>query len=227
MQALAQMSAPRAEVVRGGETREIAEPRPGAGRRRGAHLRRARAGRPAPHARARPGGRRVRADRRVGAGAQDPPTRSARTLVPGDQTNMAFAGTVVTRGRGRGVVVRTGAATELGRIATAVRESGSRARRCRKRWSRFGRLDRRRHRLRSPLLVVVLGLARGMPPAEIFLAAVATAVAAIPEGLPVVLTVTLAIGVRRMARRGRSSARCRRWRRWAAPPSSAPTRRAR
>jgi magnesium-transporting ATPase (P-type) len=200
MNALAQMSAPRAEVVRGGETHEVPgrDLVPGdvvmltSGVRVPADLRLSRV-------------RDLEADESALTGESVPVRKSSdaigeETLVPGDQTNMAFAGTVVTRGRGRGVVVRTGAGTELGRIATAVREIGLTRTPLQETMDRFGRLIGIAIVFFS-LLVVVLGLVRGMPPAEIFLAAVATAVAAIPEGLPVVLTVTLAIGVSRMARR--------------------------
>jgi len=122
------------------------------------------------------------------------------SLVPGDQLNIGFAGTVITRGRGRGVVVRTGAETELGRIATTVREIGQTAAPLQKTMGLLGR------RIGLAILglaaaVFIIGLLRGLPPAEIFMAAVAMSVGAVPEGLPVVLTVTLAIGVSRMARR--------------------------
>ncbi|MFW6080234.1 MAG: HAD-IC family P-type ATPase, partial [Gemmatimonadota bacterium] len=121
-------------------------------------------------------------------------------LVPGDRLNSAFAGTVVTRGRGRGVVVRTGASTELGRIASAVREVGRTETPLQEKSERFGR------RIGFVILVlavliVVIDLLRGASVFEILLTAVAMAVAAIPEALPVVLTVTLAVGVRRMAQR--------------------------
>jgi cation-transporting P-type ATPase F len=105
----------------------------------------------------------------------------------------------VTRGRAAGLVVRTGSATELGRIATAVREIGHTTTPLQEkitgsggRWGSSWSGSRRWSRGR---------LLRGMSPGEIFLVAVALAVASIPEGLPVVLTVTLAIGVSRMARR--------------------------
>jgi calcium-translocating P-type ATPase len=124
----------------------------------------------------------------------------AERPVAGDQVNMAFSGTVVTRGRGRGVVVRTGTGTELGRIAEAVRAVGSTRTPIQETMARLGRL------IGVAIVgfcgvVAVIGLLRGMPPGEIFLAAVALAVASIPEGLPVVLTVTLAVGVGRMSRR--------------------------
>jgi Ca2+-transporting ATPase len=122
------------------------------------------------------------------------------TPVAGDQVNMAFGGTTVTRGRARGVVVRTGASTEVGRIAEAVHQVGATRTPLQEAVHVFG------SRVGAALLalaavVAVVGLLRGMAPAEIFMTAVAMAVSAVPEGLPVVLTVTLAIGVGRMASR--------------------------
>jgi magnesium-transporting ATPase (P-type) len=122
------------------------------------------------------------------------------TLVPGDQRNMAFAGTVVTRGRARGYVVRTGLATELGRIATRIREVGATATPLQLRMNRFGR-QIGLVVLGLTLIVAIAGVLRGLSTSEVLTTAVALAVSAIPEGLPVVLTVTLAIGVSRMARR--------------------------
>jgi magnesium-transporting ATPase (P-type) len=121
-------------------------------------------------------------------------------LVIGDRTNMAYAGSVVASGRGRGYVVATGAATELGAIAGLVR-TGERAETpLQQRMTRFAHV--------VGLVVVAaaiaafaLGVARGESMADMFIVAVALAVSAIPEGLPVVFTITLALGVRRMARR--------------------------
>lgn len=125
---------------------------------------------------------------------------SGGRLVPGDQRNIAFAGTTVTRGRGRGIVVRTGERTELGRIATTMRELGTVSTPLQEKMKQFGR------RLGVVILVlaiivILLGLLQDMSLKEIFLAAVAMAVSEVPEGLPVVLTLTFAIGVRHMARR--------------------------
>ncbi|MEX1102607.1 MAG: HAD-IC family P-type ATPase, partial [Dehalococcoidia bacterium] len=200
MRALAHLSAPRAEVVRAGEPREVPSRDlvPGdvvvltSGVRVPADLRLLDA-------------RDLEADESALTGESLPVRKGtealeAGTLVPGDQLNMGFAATVITRGRGRGIVVRTGAETELGRIATAVREIGQTRAPLQDTMKRFGQ----RVGLVILLLTAVVagvGLLRGMPPGEIFLAAVALAVAAIPEGLPVVVTVTLAIGVNRMARR--------------------------
>ena len=118
----------------------------------------------------------------------------------GDRVNVAFAGTLVSRGRGRGVVVGTGLNTELGRIAASV--LGKRTAKP----PLVLRMERFTHRVAMVVVVAALvmagvALTRGMPLAEIFLLAVALAVSAIPEGLPVALTVALAIGMQRMAKR--------------------------
>ncbi len=118
----------------------------------------------------------------------------------GDRINMAYAGTLVSRGRGRGLVVGTGLATELGRIAAAVLNRPAAKAPLQLRMERFT------HRVAllvglAALLMAGVALSRGMPLDEIFLLAVALAVSVIPEGLPVALTVALAIGMKRMARR--------------------------
>ncbi len=118
----------------------------------------------------------------------------------GDRLTMAYAGTLVSRGRGRGLVVGTGLATELGRIASAVLNKPAAKAPLQVRMERFT------SRVAifvgvAAVLMALVALNRGMPLEEIFLLAVALAVSAIPEGLPVALTVALAIGMKRMARR--------------------------
>jgi len=118
----------------------------------------------------------------------------------GDRLNMAFAGTMVSRGRARGVVTGTALDTQLGHIASAVLGKA------RTKAPLLVRMERFTRRVAivvglAALLMAALALARGMPPDEIFLLAVALAVSAIPEGLPVALTVALAISMQRMARR--------------------------
>ena len=118
----------------------------------------------------------------------------------GDRVNMAFAGSLVTRGRGRGIVVHTALATELGRIAAAVLG------RAPTKAPLLIRMERFTHRVAiavglAAIIMALVVLSRGMPLSEIFLLAVALAVSAIPEGLPVALTVALAIGIQRMAKR--------------------------
>jgi Ca2+-transporting ATPase len=116
------------------------------------------------------------------------------------QHNMAFKGTVVTYGRARGIVVATGMATELGRIAELLRAHRSGPTPLQRRLAVLGR------RLAGAALVACVvvfsvGVASGEPARTMFLTAVSLAVAAIPEGLPAVVTVALALGARRMADR--------------------------
>lgn len=124
----------------------------------------------------------------------------APDAVLGDRTSMVHMGTTVTTGHARVLVVATGAATELGRIAGSVRSIGETETPLQQRIGRFTRVIA----IVVPVLAAsgfVLGTATGHDRQELLLSMVALAVATIPEGLPIVLTVTLAIGVNRMARR--------------------------
>lgn len=117
-----------------------------------------------------------------------------------ERRTMAFAGTLIATGRTRGVVVATGLDTELGSIATTV--LGKRATRP----PLLERMDRFTRFIGIVIGAIAVGIAaieiaREFPASEIFLVVVALAVSAIPEGLPVALTVALAIGLQRMARR--------------------------
>jgi magnesium-transporting ATPase (P-type) len=121
--------------------------------------------------------------------------------VVGDRRCMAYSGTLVTHGQGSGVVVATGAQTQIGRISTLVSEVETITTPLLRQMSQFGRW----------LTLAIIGIAiitfvfgslvRDYAAAEMFLAAVSLAVAAIPEGLPAIMTITLAIGVQRMAQR--------------------------
>ena len=118
----------------------------------------------------------------------------------GDRVNMAYAGTLVAVGRGRGVVVATGMATEFGRISRLVQSVDS------GRTPLQENLDRLGTTLGKAAIVVVAvivatGLWRGMPPLDMFIFGIALAVAVVPEALPAVVTISLAIGVRRMVKR--------------------------
>ena len=121
-------------------------------------------------------------------------------LTPGDQTNMAFMGTVVVNGRARGMVVETGSKTILGQIAREVKELSVTQTPLQQKIVKFahfiGFLV-----LGSALAISILGFILGMSLAEIFKIAVAAAVAAVPEGLPIVVTITMAIGISRMVKR--------------------------
>ena len=121
-------------------------------------------------------------------------------LGPADQRNMAFMGTLVTRGRATGVVVSTGLDSQMGSIARLLAESRSEP----------TPLERRLESLSKVLVsavllvcmaVVVAAVLRGEPLYRMFLTGVSLGVAAIPEGLPAIVTVALALGVQRMARR--------------------------
>ncbi|GAB4482456.1 MAG: cation-transporting P-type ATPase [Thermodesulfovibrionales bacterium] len=120
-------------------------------------------------------------------------------LTSGDQKNMAFLGTVTVSGRGKGIVVATGASTVLGGIAGKVKEVGIVKAPIQEKINSFA----------SAVAYIVLGasiglFAIGMVVGEslqdMFMTAVAAAVATIPEGLPIVVTIAMAIGVARMAR---------------------------
>jgi magnesium-transporting ATPase (P-type) len=117
-----------------------------------------------------------------------------------DRGNLAFAGTLVTSGQAEGLVFATGDHTETGRIADLIHETSELTTPLTRKIAEFSRL----------VLIVILGLAalafaigvaRGEKASEMFMAAVALAVGAIPEGLPAAVTITLAIGVARMAKR--------------------------
>jgi Ca2+-transporting ATPase len=117
-----------------------------------------------------------------------------------EQKNMVFMSTVITYGRATAVVVTTGMQTEIGKIATGLREVKSEQTPLQRSISKLSKYIIVLFLLVSALLVVV-GLVKGMEWLDIFLLAVAAAVSAIPEGLPAVVTVVLAMGMRFMARR--------------------------
>jgi magnesium-transporting ATPase (P-type) len=119
----------------------------------------------------------------------------------GDRASMAWSGTLVTYGQGAGVVAATGMATEIGRISSMLAAVEPLATPLIRHMARFGQW------LAGAIVALaastfVFGVwVRGYAASEMFLAAVGLAVAAIPEGLPAVMTITLAVGVTRMARR--------------------------
>jgi Ca2+-transporting ATPase len=119
----------------------------------------------------------------------------------GDRENMVFMGTSVAAGTGQAVVVATAMHTELGRIAGLIEEAGAEERTpLEKKLESFGRMLVWAA-LGIVVLLFVLGLLRGTKPFELFMTSVSLAVAAVPEGLPAVVTVSLALGVLRMSRR--------------------------
>ena len=148
----------------------------------------------------------LRVDEAALTGESEPVAKSTEVLpagegtLVGDRRNIAFKGTAVTYGRAAGIVVATGMATELGRIAELLQAHGTGPTPLQQRLASLARW------MAAAALVVcavvfATGVARGEPVDRMFLTAVSLAVAAIPEGLPAVVTVALALGARRMAER--------------------------
>jgi Ca2+-transporting ATPase len=118
----------------------------------------------------------------------------------GDRNNLAFMGTAVISGRGRGIVVATGMKTEMGQIAGMLEEQKQEDTPLQKKLNQVGK------KLGLIILIVVgfvvlLGYLRGIGFFEMFLIGISLAVAAVPEGLPAVVTVVLALGVQRMIKK--------------------------
>ena len=138
-------------------------------------------------------GESVPVDKRVGA--------VGAAAVVGDRLSMAFSGTLVTAGHALGAVVATGTGTELGRISgmlgAVIRPPTPLVRQM----ERFARQVTVTVLAASALLLLYATLVGAYPMADAFMAVVGLAVSAIPEGLPAVMTITLAVGVQRMARR--------------------------
>ena len=125
----------------------------------------------------------------------------AKDAALGDRFSMAYSGTMVTHGQGCGVVVATGAKTEIGRISALLSEVSTLTTPLLRQMSAFGR------KLSAAIMTVAcvtfaIGVwVHGRAAADMFVGAVALAVAAIPEGLPAIMTIALATGVQRMASR--------------------------
>jgi magnesium-transporting ATPase (P-type) len=200
LQAIRGMISPKASVVREGQrlTIDAAEVVPGdillleAGDRVTADIRFTKA-------------RNLRIDEAILTGESVPVDKTSAPVVAeaalGDRRSMAFSGTLVTAGQGAGVVIATGPLSEIGHISALL--------------GRVEQLEtpliRQMNVFARQLTIAILALAavtlafavfvRGYAPADAFMAMVGMAVAAIPEGLPAVMTITLAIGVQRMAAR--------------------------
>ncbi|MEO0737151.1 MAG: cation-transporting P-type ATPase [Cyanobacteria bacterium J06649_12] len=137
-------------------------------------------------------------------GESVPVTKSSQPLVNdtplAERINMAYAGSFVTFGQGSGIVVATADATEVGKISQSMEQRVNLSTPLTRKFTRFSHLLLYGI-LTLATLTFVIGLGQGESWSYMFEAAVALAVSAIPEGLPAVVTITLAIGVNRMARR--------------------------
>lgn len=119
---------------------------------------------------------------------------------PGDQLNMGFMGTLVTKGRGVGLVTATGMNTEMGKIAHLIQTADTLETPLQHRLEQLGKILIAAA-LFLTAIVVLLGIVQGRDVYNMFLAGVSLAVAAIPEGLPAIVTIALAIGMQKMIKR--------------------------
>ncbi|MCL3859667.1 HAD-IC family P-type ATPase [Actinotalea sp. K2] len=119
----------------------------------------------------------------------------------GDRPSMAFSSSLVTSGRGVGVVTGTGVHTEIGRISTLTSEVQTLATPLTRSMNRFGKQLSVAIGVLAGVVFLIGVLVHGDPAPDMLIAAISLAVAAVPEGLPAVLTITFAIGAQRMARR--------------------------
>lgn len=197
--ALMQMAAPTSRVVRDGKETEVDAVRlvPGdlvlltSGTRVPADLRLVRT-------------TSLEIDESLLTGESEPAAKSTLPVdedaLVGDRSSMAFMGSAVASGRARGVVVATGTRTQLGEIAESIRAEEKPETPLQQRMDRFANVIAIAV-LASTVGAFLLGLALGGDVEEMFLTAVALAVAVVPEGLPVAFTVAMALGVHRMAQR--------------------------
>jgi Ca2+-transporting ATPase len=199
LEALKKMSAPFARVKRGGEIREVpaAELVPGdlveliAGDVVPADLRLVLSAN-------------LQANESALTGESVPVHKDAMALydeVPGigDRLNMVFSGTEITYGRGEGIVVSTASKTEIGKIADRLKSIETEATPLQENLNRLGKILGILF-LAICAIIFAVGLLQGGEPLALFMTAISLAVAAIPEGLPAVVTILLALGMNRMAK---------------------------
>ncbi|MAF35524.1 ATPase [archaeon] len=128
-------------------------------------------------------------------------TKELKSSTPlAERTNMVYSGTTVVAGRGTFVVTATGKQTEIGKLATMVQTTHSPQTPLQKRLARLGRIIGISV-LAVSLIIFIIGITQMVPWIEMLLFATSLAVAAVPEGLPAVVTITLAIGVSQLLKR--------------------------
>jgi Ca2+-transporting ATPase len=147
----------------------------------------------------------LRVDESALTGESVPVQKNAKLIINaesnlGDRKNAAFMGTVVTYGRGRGVVVSTGMNTQLGMIATMLQAVGEEETPLQRRLDQLGKTLGWAC-LAVCAIVFVTGIVEGGDPLTLFMIAVSLAIAAVPEGLPAIVTISLALGMREMIHR--------------------------
>ncbi len=199
LEALKSMSAPFARVIRGGRTRQLpaAQLVPG-------DLVELEAGDVVPADIRLFESANLRANEAALTGESVPASKNAADLFTelpgiGDRTNMVFSSMEISYGRGRGLVVATASDTEIGKIADRLKEIETEMTPLQVNLNRLGKLLGLLCLLISAVIFAV-GLLQGGAPLPLFMTAISLAVAAIPEGLPAVVTILLALGMRRMAR---------------------------
>lgn len=198
MEALRRLSSPRARVIRGGreETVNAAELVPG-------DLVRLRAGDVAPADLRLIESHGLSADESALTGESVPAAKDANVVLQenaaiGDRRNMVFSPSAITAGNGVGVVTETGMRTQVGKIAGMIASQEPPKTPLQKRLAQTGRWLGA-GALAICAVIFLIGLLNHTPPLDMFLLSISLAVAAIPEGLPAVVTIVLAVGVRRMA----------------------------
>ena len=139
-------------------------------------------------------------EKHTAALSSDLSTNSGQVLPLGDRRNMAYMGTIVTQGRGLALVVATGMSTELGRIADLIQQVKQEQTPLQRRLDLLGK-SLASIGVLIATLVFLLGWMRGDDLRHMLLTAVSVAVAIVPEGLPAVVTITLALGAQRMLER--------------------------
>jgi Ca2+-transporting ATPase len=147
----------------------------------------------------------LRIDEAALTGESVPAKKDARTVLQpnipiGDRKNTAFMGTIVTYGRGRGIVVSTGMHTQIGLIAEMLQAVEQEQTPLQRKLDQLGKVLGWAA-LGVCALVFAIGWIRGTDPLEMFIIAVSLAIAAVPEGLPAVVTISLALGMREMIQR--------------------------
>ncbi len=134
------------------------------------------------------------------------PVEKTQEIIPneergiGDRTNMLFSSSLITYGRGKGIVVETGMNTEVGKIAEIINDTEETVTPLQQKLNKLGK-TLGMAAIAICIVIFIIGLSYGKEPIDMFMTAVSLAVAAIPEGLAAVSTIVLAIGVQRMVKK--------------------------